>query len=100
MSHLDQWPLSWGVPQEPARRESVCSEAPAEAPDEPDTQLPNVTTWTYEAGDSTMRLTIVHSGFGGAQACLGTPLLSQACMLAARRAAPVGRHSLYLALVG
>lgn len=78
-----------------------CAEAGPQAPAERETELPNVATWPLDAGDSSMRLTIVHSGFGGApQASLSGPLQSQACMLACQRAAWIGRHALYLALVG
>jgi len=79
----------------------VCAEAGSAAPAEPETEVPHVATRTFEAGDSSMRLTIVHSGFGGAsQASLTAPVLSQAGVLASRRAACIGRHTLYLALVG
>ncbi|HEY9856846.1 MAG TPA: hypothetical protein V6D05_13975 [Stenomitos sp.] len=75
--------------------------AGATAPAEPETELPPVVTWTIAEGDSSVRLTIVHSGFGGAsQASLAAPFLSHACDLATRRAACIGHHSLYLALVG
>lgn len=71
-----------------------------EAADERAPALPNVGSWTVEEGDASMRVTIVHSGFGGAaQAACGVP---KACGYADRRVlvTVLGRSSLYLALVG